>query len=274
MAKFAGRAFVVVAVTLLVAGSVSQSKEAGTGAVADFDVEGVGFTMCQCTAYACPCRSNGHPDHGSCNAADFVYIRRGHYGNVKLDGLKVVEVGDLIDVNPDKTGATLYFDEKTTPAQREAFTAMYKFMFGWAPVKLQKIQIVPIEFTESADKTQYAVNIPGILEEKAVMKRDKSGKPVSTLPAMDQWGNTIHYVDNIVFKYHDRELNKEWDLSGRQSNVKYFHTTKAMLRQEGIARSERRHVRHLDRKAKGHPSKDGYETRVAPLHKQNTVSVR
>lgn len=31
----------------------------------------------------------------------------------------------------------------------------------------------------------------------------------------------------VVFKYHDKGIG-EWDLSGRQANVKEFHTTKEM----------------------------------------------
>ncbi len=220
--------FFICLLVFLALGISQAQKKASTAAVLDFEVQGIGVTECQCTAYACPCRSNGHPTHGECDAADFAYIQRGHYGNVKLDGLKAVVIGDLIDVKEEHTGAAIYFDEKTTPAQREAFLALFKFMFQWTPAKISQTKIVPIDFRESADKTAYTLNIPGILEEKAVMKRDKSGKPVNTVPAMDQWGNAIHYVDNVVFKYHDKDVGKEWDLSGRQANVKYFHATKKM----------------------------------------------
>ena len=218
-------------VLLLVPGSLPAAPQAAPQAVADFEVEGIGFTECQCTAYACPCRSNGHPTRGTCDAADFAYIKRGHYGKVKLDGLKAVVIGDLIDMNKDRRKATVYFDEKTTPEQREAFAGMLKFMFGENMPSLGgPPKVVPIQFSESPGKgkTVYTLTIPGILEEKAVMKLGKDGKPASTVPAMDEWGNAIHYVDNVVFKYHDKELGKSWDLSGRQANVKFFHTTKAM----------------------------------------------
>ena len=61
--------------------------------VPDFDVHGISMTECQCTAYACPCRSNGHPDHGSCDAADFTYIRFHGFGapyggNYQQDALR------------------------------------------------------------------------------------------------------------------------------------------------------------------------------------------
>ncbi len=219
----------VLATALATAGSTAQKAKQAAPAVPDFEVEGIGFTMCQCPAYACPCRSNTHPTHHQCEAADFAYIKRGHFGKVKLDGLKAVAVGDLINPDHSKTYATVYFDQSTTPEQRDAYAQMLKFMFAEGfPVAVGPAKVVPLEFHESADKTAYTVSIPGILEEKAVLKRDKSGKPAHTVPAMDQWGNAIHYADNVVFKYHDKELGREWDLSGRQSNIKYFHTTKKM----------------------------------------------
>jgi hypothetical protein len=221
-------------IVLVGAGSQSQTEAnkpqtQTSAAVPDFDVQGIGFTMCQCTAYACPCRKGGSPTHGSCDAADFAQIQKGTIGNVKMDGFKSVIVGNLIDKDHSKTKATVYFDEKTTPAQRDAFLSMAKFMFGEGmPIAMGPPKVVPIQFTESADKTTYQVTIPGVLEQKAVLKRDASGKPVNTVPAVDQWGNTIHYADSAVFKYDDKETGQKWDLSDRQSNLKFFHTTKKM----------------------------------------------
>ncbi|PYV97143.1 MAG: hypothetical protein DMG89_15580 [Acidobacteria bacterium] len=94
------------------------------------------------------------------------------------------------------------------------------------------------DFHEAADKTVYTVTIPGILEEKSVMKRDKDGKPLQEVPAIGLGGTrsrtwTTTYVDNVVFKYHDKGVG-EWDLSGRQANVKEFHTTKPMYEQKQL----------------------------------------
>src|SRR5260370_3137836 len=83
--------------------------------IPDFDLQGISMTDCQCTAYACPCRSNGHPDHGSCDASAFTYIQHYHYGTAHMTGLNAVAVGTLID-HPTRTGAcTLYF-VKTSPS--------------------------------------------------------------------------------------------------------------------------------------------------------------
>ncbi len=221
--------FLICLLVFLALGISRAQKKAPAATAPDFEVDGIAFTECQCTAYACPCRANGHPTHGSCHAADLVFIQRGHYGNVKLDGLKAVQAGDLVDANPDQTYSMMYIDEKATPEQRAALVSMWNFMLShWGDHKVGKVKVVPIQFAESPDKTQYTLAIPGILEEKVVLKRGKDGKPLHTVPAMDQWGNSIHYADNVVFKYHDKQVGKSWDLSGHQANVKYFHTTKKM----------------------------------------------
>ena len=223
----------VIAAVLIGVGRADQKTKLPPKNIPDFEVEGISFTECQCTAYACPCRSNGHPTHGACDAADFTFIKKGHYGNVDMSGFKAVAIGDLIDKDASKTSGTVYFDEKTTPAQREAFQEMLAFLFGWNPPNIVGAKVVPIVFRESADKTIYTLTIPGILEEKGVMKRDKDGNPQHEVPAMDLWGSKITYVDNVVFKYHDKGIG-EWDLSGRQANVKEFHTTKEMYDQKSL----------------------------------------
>jgi hypothetical protein len=208
------------------AGAADEAKSPPKD-IPDFDVHGISMTECQCTAYACPCRSNGHPDHGSCDAADFTYIKHGHYGKVDMSGFKAVVVGDLIDHDASKVQGTAYFDKSSTPAQREAFNEMLAFMFGWNPPHIVGSKVVSIDFKESPDKSTYTLTIPDILEEKGVMKRDSAGQPMHVVPAMDLWGNKITYLDNVVFKYHDKGVG-EWDLSGHQANVKEFHTTKEM----------------------------------------------
>lgn len=214
------------AMLLVTAMSLSEQTKPAEKTIPDFEVHGISFTECACTAYACPCRSNGHPTHGGCDAADFAYIKHGHFGKVKMDGFKAVMVGDLIDKDMSKVKGTVYFDEKDTPEQQEAFKQMLAFMFAWNPPKIEQVKVVPIQFSESGDT--YTLTIPGILEEKAVKK--SGAHPV---PAMDLWGNKITYVDNVVFKYHDKGIG-EWDLSGRQANVKEINTTKAMWDQKKL----------------------------------------
>lgn len=201
----------------------------------DFEIEGVGLFQCQCTAFACPCQHNGAPTHGTCFAADVVHIKRGHYGKVKLDGLNIAMVGDLVDAKSDRLFATLYLDDKASPEQRDALSKMVQYMNdqyvalpGEPAMPFRKIGPAALEFSESADRTTYGVTIPGILEEKAILRRDSAGNPASTITAMDDWSNVVHNAQNVDFRYHDPEVDKSWDESGDYANLKYFHLTKKM----------------------------------------------
>ena len=199
--------------------------------VEDFDLEGTALFQCECAAYACPCQKNGAPNHGTCEAADFVHITSGRYGKLRLDGLNAVVVGNLVDKNAARLYATIYIDQKASSAQRDALTVILEFQSGayeTSPLKSSQVKAVPMAFSESPDKTTYTLNIPGILEEKAVLHRDASGKSLSNVTAMDVWSNTAHYLDNEVYKYHDPEVHRQWDHSGAYANIKYFHLTKTM----------------------------------------------
>jgi hypothetical protein len=203
--------------------------------VQDFEVEGVGLWQCQCTAFACPCQTNGAPTHGTCYSADVAHIKRGHYGKVQLDGLTLAMVGNLVDAKPDRLFATLYLDEKASPKQFGALSKIMQYMNdqyvalpGEPAMSFRNIRPAALEFSESADKTTYVVTIPGILEEKAILQRDSSGNPVSSIAAMDNWSNVVHNAKNVTFRYHDPDVDKSWDESGDYANVKYFRLTKEM----------------------------------------------
>jgi hypothetical protein len=203
--------------------------------VEDFDFEGTAVWECQCTAHACPCQKNGAPEHGTCEAADFVHIRAGRYGKLRLDGVNAVVVGNLVDKNESRLYATIYTDQKADSVQRDAVAAIIQFVNGsyeTSPFRASQVRTVPMTFSESRDKTTYTLSIPGILEEKAVLHRDASGKPISTVTAMDAWSNSEHYADNEIFHYNDTDPHRRWDHSGAYANIKYFHLTKKMYDQK------------------------------------------
>jgi hypothetical protein len=226
---------VLAALPFLCAFAILGAQKSDQQAVQDFEIDGVGLFQCQCTAFACPCQTNGAPTHGTCYAADVAHIKSGHYGNVKLDGLNIAMVGDLVDAKSDRLFATLYLDDKASPEQLDALSKIVQYMNdqyvavpGEPSMPFRKIRPAPLEFSESADKTTYGVTIPGILEEKAILKRSSDGTPVSTIAAMDNWSNVVHNAKNVAFRYHDPDVDKSWDESGDYANVKYFRLTKKM----------------------------------------------
>lgn len=214
---------------LVLLGSLRGQNAPSAKTADDFQLEGVAIWQCQCPAYACPCQRNGLPTHGTCYSSDFAHIQRGHYGSVTLDGLNLVLVGNLVGEKPDRLFGTLYLDKAATPAQSEALTHMFEYINAAAndpPVPLRGIEVVPITFHESADQTEYSVEIPTTLQEKALLKRDKAGQPQFTMAAMDLWANVVHNADNVQFKYSDAGQN--WDYSGHYTNLKFFRVNKKM----------------------------------------------
>jgi hypothetical protein len=148
-------------------------------------------------------------------------------------------VGDVVDATSDRMFATLYLDQKAAPAQREALTRIFEYVnegyiasADQPPLPLKKVKVVPIIFRESRGQTDYDLEIPAILKEKVLLKRDNLGQPEFSMPAMDVWSNIVHNADNIQYEYNDPEVGQRWDYSGHYANVKYFHLTKTMYAEQ------------------------------------------
>lgn len=54
----------------------------------EWEIHGVMFTNCSC-AYGCPCQFNALPTYGHCHAVCFLRVDEGHFGEARLDGLKL-----------------------------------------------------------------------------------------------------------------------------------------------------------------------------------------
>lgn len=80
---------------------------------------------CSCDA-ACPCWWDSKPTKMTCGGGETLFIEKGNYGDLALDGLAVAYIGQ----SPEGKGmmesfgnwnfAYIYVDEKANPAQRKA----------------------------------------------------------------------------------------------------------------------------------------------------------
>ena len=57
-------------------------------AYVDWRIEGDKIGACNCN-YGCPCEFNAPPTHGKCEGLEGMEIETGHFGEIRLDGLKV-----------------------------------------------------------------------------------------------------------------------------------------------------------------------------------------
>ena len=59
-------------------------------AYVDWRMKGIQISNCNC-ATGCPCQFNSLPTHGNCRAYVFFQVDSGHFGKVRLDGLRSVQ---------------------------------------------------------------------------------------------------------------------------------------------------------------------------------------
>jgi hypothetical protein len=104
---------------------------------------------CSCSA-ACPCWFNSKPTKMACSGGQFIFIEKGNYGKVKLDGLGV----GTMSKSPDGKGMMesfgnwdynyYYIDDKATPEQRDALKALAKTVLTPNASPNEEIRIVPL----------------------------------------------------------------------------------------------------------------------------------
>jgi hypothetical protein len=86
----------------------------------DWSIKGPEISACNCE-WGCPCQFNALPSHGNCRAAVGMRIDEGHFGDVRLDGLKFVGMFAWPKAIHEGHGeGVAVIDERATPAQRDA----------------------------------------------------------------------------------------------------------------------------------------------------------
>ncbi|HRY05587.1 MAG TPA: DUF1326 domain-containing protein [Hyphomicrobiaceae bacterium] len=85
-----------------------------------WEIEASEFVNCNC-AYGCPCQFNAPPTHGDCHVITGVVIKKGYFGDVRLDGLNFIGVLSWPGAIHEGGGkAYVIVDERATDAQRQA----------------------------------------------------------------------------------------------------------------------------------------------------------
>jgi hypothetical protein len=138
-------------------------------------IKGPWLTTCNC-AIGCPCQFNSLPTHGNCRAAVGCEISKGHFGKVRLDGVRFA--GIFAWPGPIHEGggeAQPIVDAGATAAQRDAILTIMKGeqtepgatifnVFSATIDKLHEPLFLPIEFEADIEKREGRIVIPGVLD--------------------------------------------------------------------------------------------------------------
>lgn len=142
-----------------------------------WEIQAKEFANCNC-AYGCPCQFNALPTYGSCEATVAIEIERGHYGDLKLDGLRM---GGIFQwpgpVHEGRGKCQPFVDERADAKQREALlkimsgqdTDPMATMFAVYASTLEKVYdpiFAPIEFDVDVEARTGRYAVPGLVESR------------------------------------------------------------------------------------------------------------
>ena len=140
-----------------------------------WEIKAKEFANCNC-AYGCPCQFNALPTKGYCEAVVAMEIEQGHYGDVKLDGLRM---GGIFQwpgaVHEGRGKCQPFIDVRADEKQRAALlkimsgqdTDPMATMFAVYSSTLEKVFepiFTPIEFEVDVEGRKGRYVVPGLVE--------------------------------------------------------------------------------------------------------------
>ena len=140
-----------------------------------WEIQGSELINCNC-AYGCPCQFNALPTKGFCEAMGAIAIDKGHYGDVRLDGLKIGVVFHWPGpIHEGKGKCQPIVDVTAGAPQREALlkimsgqdTEPFATMFAVFATTVEKVFdpiFTKIEYSVDVDARRGKVHAEGVFE--------------------------------------------------------------------------------------------------------------
>ena len=138
-------------------------------------IDGRELVNCNC-AYGCPCQFNALPTYGNCHAFIGYQIDKGHFGDVRLDGLRAALILSWPGPIHEGNGTMqVIVDERADARQRDALrkimsgedtTDMATMWWVYSKMSPNKLETLykPIEFEMDTQKRTGRLSIPGLAE--------------------------------------------------------------------------------------------------------------
>lgn len=216
-------------------GALLLSSPAVRGATPNdktWEVEGVMSDACQCSVY-CACEFNDKPTAGHCDDAAMLSIQRGHFGAVKLDGLRVAVVTQspegerVIDSIGHLNFAHIYLPKSSSEEQARALAEVARrslgtFAGGVAKISLhEEVVRAPIEATLTP--TRHTIRIPGVLDLE--IEAMTGGDGTTPIKIANHPFSPLGFGDPLVARskvYTYTHGNVRWDYKGHTASIRTF----------------------------------------------------
>ena len=203
-------------------------------AYTDWSMKGLEFMNCNCD-YGCPCQFNAPPTDGTCEAITGMVIEQGHFGEVRLDGLKWLRVWSWPNPIHEGNGTMqMIIDESADAAQRAALNeilhgretapgATMLQVFSTTMSTLHEPLFLPIEIDIDVAERRVTATVPGTVEARAEPIRNSVTEPHRVrinLPHGFEY--TTAEIASATFKTHGLIAH---DYAGVHAQVNELHLT-------------------------------------------------
>jgi hypothetical protein len=169
----------------------------------EWSIDAVSFGNCNCD-YCCPCQFELRPSRGDCRGFEAGRIERGHFGQVRLDGLRYAVMyawpGAVYEGNGTMCAV---IDERADERQRHALKTVlhggeteeaktHWWVYHAMSSTVHEPVFKPIEFVVDVANRTARVSIPGLLE--------SSGRPIVSPATGAEHRVRIDIPDGIEFE--------------------------------------------------------------------------
>lgn len=198
-----------------------------------WEVEGTMADACQCLVF-CSCEFNEKPSFGHCDDSAILDIEKGHYGDVPLDGLRVVVVSQspkgerLVDTVGKLNFARIYVPQESTDKQMKALAQISRYVFGAFVTNAQRISenetVQKVPMTVKIADTRYSIQIPNILNLDIEALTGGDGKTPMVLK--NSPFTAAGFGDALIGKSHTYTFTADghnWNYGGRSASIRSFH---------------------------------------------------
>jgi hypothetical protein len=138
-------------------------------AVPEWRLTGDWFDICSCNI-PCPCEFAQPPTNNVCQGVLAWHIRKGHFGDLRLNGFNLLALGAFQGNIWEGAKATmgLFIDERADEKQRQALQTVFGGQAGGWPGafaasvgEFRGVEYVPISFEVADDLAFWRAEIPG-----------------------------------------------------------------------------------------------------------------
>ncbi len=158
-------------------------------AFVDWAMKGIEVSHCNCNI-GCPCQFNSLPTHGNCCAYMFMQVEQGHFGKVKLDGLRwgglfswpgPIHLGNgtaMLVIDPTATAEQRAAIETVASGQETEPGTLILQVFSTTLTQVLPTQFKPIELAIDTGKQTAQVRVAGLVDGSAENIRNPvTGQP-------------------------------------------------------------------------------------------------